>query len=378
MAHRRAFGFSLRIRRWLRESVSESMTDIPKSKSGQLADLLRSRLAAGSFGGKLPSERRLAEEFLVSRTTLRQALGLLMKENWIRRDRAGRGGWMAAAVDEAVPRVGLRQVVVLTLLSGSSVLYEQLASLRDMLGRSGLPVLVQEAGALVDRADPKSSLLRMVGKYPESIWILNKMPESVQSWFAASGLPAVIFGSGFPGVRLPSVDIDFYAVARHATGLCLARGCRRITLLTNRIKLAGDTRTVDGVREQLALAGAPPPRVMHHDFHREQLMDALDREIVARPDACDALIIVSQHHLMTALPHLLRRGVRIPGDLALVYLSNDPSVERLSPVPVRYDAGSAHVRRVVQAVRMLAGGGKPSSGRIIPKMLEGETIAPLP
>lgn len=353
------------------------MSGIPKSKSSQLADLLRDRLTAGTFGKKLPSERSLAEEFLVSRSTLRQALATLTKEKWIEPNISTRGGRGIKRKARNKPPQKLQQVMVLTpTLRGSPLLHEQLASLREMLGRAELHVHVQEASVLIERADPATSLRRIVNRHPQTIWILHKMPKPVQMWFANSELPVVIFGSEFPGIELPSIDIDFHAVARHATGLCLARGHRRITLLTHRTNLAGDSRSVDAVTEQLALKDAPPPRVLHHDFNRLRLMDALDREIVSRLDSCDALIIASHHHLMTALPHLLRRGVSIPGDLSLIYLSNDLSVERLSPLPFRYDAGSAHVRRLVRAVKSIASGETPGSSLIIPKLLEGETLGP--
>jgi DNA-binding LacI/PurR family transcriptional regulator len=353
------------------------MHSIPKSKSGQLSDLLRDRLAAGTLGQKLPSERSLAEEFLVSRTTLRQALAMLTKEQWIERSTSTRGGRSLKRTTENTSPCKPRQVVVLTLLLQSSpLLHEQLASLREMLGHARLPVHVQEAGSLIERMAPDTSLRRIVNRHRDSIWILHKMPEAVQKWFACSELPTVIFGSAFPGIDLPSIDIDYRAVARHAAGLCLARGCRQISILVHRTTLAGDTRTVDAVTAQLALNGVPPPQVMHYDFNRLRLMDALDREIVARLDSRDALIVSNHHHLMTALPHLLRRGVRIPDDLSLVYLSNDLSAERLSPLPYRYDVGSAHIRRLVQAVKALADGEMPASSLLIPKLLKGETLSP--
>jgi DNA-binding LacI/PurR family transcriptional regulator len=354
-----------------------AMPGIPKSKCGQLADLLRDRIVTGAFGKKLPSERRLADEYLVSRTTLRQALAILTKEKLIDGSVSTRSGRSVKQKVRQEPAQRLRQVMVLTpTLRGSPLLHEQLASLREMLSRAELPVHVQEASALIERAYPASGLRRIASRQPNTIWILHKMPEPVQIWFTKSGLPAVIFGSAFPGIALPSVDIDFHAVARHATGLCLARGHRRITLLTHRTNLAGDNRSLNAVTEQLALAGAPRPRVMHHDFNRLRLMDALDSEIVSRIGRCDALIVASHHHLLTALPHLLRRGIAIPADLSLIYLSNDLSVERLSPLPVRYDSGTTLVRRLVQAVKAIAGGEMPVSSLIIPKMLEGETLAP--
>lgn len=353
------------------------MSQLPKSKSGQLADLLRERLASGVWGGKLPSERLLAGEFLVSRTTLRQALVTLTKEKRIEAATTTRGARRikTKATEPTQARCG--QVCLLTpTLQGSPLLIEQLGFMREMLGRADLAVNVEEGAALVERQDPSSILRRITARHPKSVWVLHKMPVSVQRWFEASGLPSVVFGSVFPGVSLPGVDVDFRAAAHHAAGICLARGCKKITLLVHRTALAGDTRTVDAITEELARRGAPPPRIMRYDFNRMRLIDGLDREIAAKPDACDALIIASHHHLLTALSHLLRRGVRIPEDLSLVYLSNDPSVERLSPLPFRYDPGPGLIRRLVLAIKSLAEGGTPKSCLLIPRHLEGESLKP--
>lgn len=51
----------------------------------QLADLLRDRIASGDLapGASLPSELRLAQEYGLSRTTVRQAIALLRSEGLV-------------------------------------------------------------------------------------------------------------------------------------------------------------------------------------------------------------------------------------------------------------------------------------------------------
>ncbi|MFI7547724.1 GntR family transcriptional regulator [Actinoplanes sp. NPDC049599] len=55
----------------------------------QLADLLRDRIASGELapGEPLPSELRLAQEYGISRTTVRQAIGQLRIEGLVTVDR---------------------------------------------------------------------------------------------------------------------------------------------------------------------------------------------------------------------------------------------------------------------------------------------------
>ncbi len=350
---------------------------VPKSKAGQLADLLRERLAAGDWGKQLPAERLLAEEYMVSRTTLRQAIAALVREGRIGAAASTRGGRRIKGGKGRAGKDGLTQVMVLTpSLAGSPVLLEQLAVLRERLGAAGMQVHVHEAGALAGQEKPGAGLRRIVARRPGAVWVLHRMPRAIQEFFAGQKLPAVVFGSVFPQIELPGVDIDFHAVGRHAAGLCLARGCRNISLLLHRTNLAGDARTAKAVTAELALKGVPPPRIMRHDFNRARLMDGLDHAIVAGHAPCDALLIANQHHLLTALPHLLRRGVRIPEDLSLIYLSNDPVTERLSPLPCRYDPGPVLVRKLSATIKALADGEMPVSHQIIPKLLDGETLRP--
>jgi GntR family transcriptional regulator len=105
------------------------MIEAPRSQYGQIADVIRTRIADGTYppGGALPSEDRLADEFGVSRVTVNRALGLLRVAGDVRvrrgagtvvrtlprilRDAAGRyaaRGQGAGAGAVEVSRLGLR------------------------------------------------------------------------------------------------------------------------------------------------------------------------------------------------------------------------------------------------------------------------------
>ncbi len=72
----------------------------------QLADLLRSQIMSGELGPgePLPSELRLADEYDISRTTVRQAIGQLRTEGLVTVDRP-RGTFVR--VPEAVELIAL-------------------------------------------------------------------------------------------------------------------------------------------------------------------------------------------------------------------------------------------------------------------------------
>jgi LacI family transcriptional regulator len=353
------------------------MHRLPQTKVGQVLELMRDCIVSGEWSEGVPPERELANRFMVSRTTLRKAIESLERDGTVSAVTSTRRGRQIAARPAPGKPAKQMQVIVMTpSLRGSSILLEQLASLRERLGAAGLQVHVHEAGNLVDRKAPGRELKRIAARRPNSIWVLHRMPRAIQQAVAKDHWPAVVFGSIFPGIDLPYIDIDFRAVARHATGVCLARGCRRITLLIHRTMLAGDVEMVDAVTEILAAKGERPPEILRHDFNRARLTDRLDRQLSALKGEGSVLMISNQHHLLTAITHLLHRGVRIPEDLGLLYLSNDVVVERMSPLPYRYDSGQALIRKLTTAVKSWAWGQIPASGLVIPRLLEGETLLP--
>ena len=355
------------------------MSQIPRSKTGQLTKLLRQRLNSGDWSGQLPPERALADEYFVSRTTLRQALATLTDEGIIKAATSTRSGRKLTTPSIKRDTAQATQAIVLTpSLTGSPLLLEQLAILRERLGPTGTQVHVQEAAALAGQEDPRYTLQRLINRRPEAIWVLHRMPMPVQRFFSNGKPPAMVFGSTFPDITLPGIDVDFHAAARHAAGLCLSRGLEHVTLLLHRTHLAGDARTIAAVTEQLERKGAPPPRILRHDFNRSRLMDRLDQAIVSRHTPCDALLISNQHHLLTALSHLLRRGVSIPDELSVICLSNDPVIERLSPLPCRYDPGPSLIKKLADSILTLANGESAASHLIIPKLIHGETLRRAP
>jgi len=351
------------------------MASRPKSKSGQLADLMRTRIESGEWATGIPPERVLAEEYFVSRSTVRGALTILEEAGLLDACSSTRSGRAVRGGGQVLPVTHASMVVVLTpSLGDSPFLLEQVAVLRELLGRSGIQVMVREVARLCTLSRPQTALRRLVDAHPHSTWILHKMPRQVQLAASSLGLPSLIFGSAYEGVELPSIDVDFRAVARHAAGRCFARGLHRLSVIVHRTPLAGDELIVEALAADLAQRGAPPLHVMKHDFNRTRLMDALDRLVASPAGMPDALLVVNQHHLLTALPHLLRRGIEIPRDLSVIFLSNDPAVERLSPLPDRYDLGDRLLRRLAAAIQTRQAGEIPVSSLLLPKMLRGETL----
>jgi DNA-binding LacI/PurR family transcriptional regulator len=82
-------------------------------------------------------------------------------------------------------------------------------------------------------------------------------------------------------------------------------------------------------------------------------------------------------HVLTVMMHLMRRGKRIPQDVAVISRDDDLFLQSTSPVVTRYAINTAQfTRRLSMAARQLAETGTlPAHAiRLMPQFLPGETV----
>jgi DNA-binding FadR family transcriptional regulator len=77
---------------------------MPRLVALDIADELRRRIQSGKWNGRIPPERDLAEEFGVSRNTVRRAVGVLEADGAVVRQ-VGRGTFLQPPVDGSVAAV---------------------------------------------------------------------------------------------------------------------------------------------------------------------------------------------------------------------------------------------------------------------------------
>jgi LacI family transcriptional regulator len=345
-------------------------THLPRpSLSSQAATVLRAEIEAGAWGERLPGERLLAERLGVSRPTLRAALDSLAGEGWLKRrqglpTRVLRGGSTTAeraAVVRVLTPVPLREMPPLTVC--------WLDELRERLGTAGHSL------ELVVRPVPSNGragrvLAHLERSHPGGVWILHLAPEALQRAFAARGLPALIAGSAAAGVALPSVDLDYRAVCRHAAGLLRAKGRRRPVLLLPDTAAPGDAESAQGFLE-----GFPGARVLRHDGTAAGLCHQVRNACGGRQGA-DAFVVGRSAHALTVLTHLLGEGQRVPRDVSLIARDGDAFLAHAVPAPARYASDprswAATVTRLV--LRLAEGVRTRSQHRLMPDFVAGGTL----
>jgi DNA-binding LacI/PurR family transcriptional regulator len=181
-------------------------------------------------------------------------------------------------------------------------------------------------------------------------------------------VPAIVTGSRHEGVRLPAVDFDNCAIARHAAGMLLARGHRRAALVLPDSGLAGDRATEQGFHEAFARGGHADaePVVWLHDGTPAKICRALE-PLNAAGSRPTAVLVSHVQHVFTVVTWLLTHGIRIPQDVSLLSLRSDPDLAFLVPSIACYETTSEVFARTIarRVIQLATTGSLPARQTLI-------------
>jgi len=341
--------------------------------------VLRQFLAEGEWKERLPGERSLALRIGVSRPTLHEALLALEKEGVLRR--RAKAAWQILATPGAIAR-GPRKVIFLSpfkLENFDAFALHQYTVLSGHLAERG-----HETEAIRLPSAGKGGSTRMLADLSRQnrpdAWVLYRCSPATQAWFAQSGLPAVVMGSAPHDLNLRSIDVDYRAAGRHAMATLLRLGHQpdRIVFVMPAEKLLGHAEAEAGINEALG-DRAGHARVTTVGSDPADLCAKLD--VLWRSTPPTALIVLRPLHTITVTSHLSRKRVRIPEEVSLVALDDNPVLGRLVPVPSHYRKDIAHFAALLRRSLEQAMAGRhsgPRAIRIIPELEKAETLQPPP
>jgi DNA-binding MarR family transcriptional regulator len=216
-------------------------TRLPQKSSlvAQTATILKERIQSGEWHKWLPGEHELCAQLRVARMTLRAALAQLERAGMVRSQQGKRREIVKRRRRTTLGLSGRVLLVTPLPLYVLPHLHVFCANeLREALEKAGLHFEIHAERGLFGHGCG-AGLERLMKQLRPSCCVLVSSTEKMQLWFSRHRLPCLVWGSKYPGVELPSVDKAYRAVCRHAVGLFLARGYRRMVLLNPEAGAAG-------------------------------------------------------------------------------------------------------------------------------------------
>ncbi len=347
----------------------------------QVADVLLQDLRSGKWVGELPGENALAERLQVSRFTIRAALDMLRREGLISRVQ-GRPTLITAKARTLRQPASTRAIGFLStepLHALSPAILYRIAEMRRHLQDNGYHLDLHLG---LQRRGPHllANLARLIRHARADCWVLHLSTPEIQRWFMEHDVPTIVSGSCYEGIDLPFLEIDRRAVCRHAAGLFLGLGHRRVALLTVEDKAAGDIAGEQGFREGFEKSPHrdAEPIVRYHDGTMPGLRAALTSLMRSKSPPSGVLIARSMY-VFAAMGHLMNAGYRIPRDVSVISRDDDSYLAFAEPSIARYRVNvRGFGRRLLRMVLQMAtlGSVTPRQNWVMAQYCEGKSLGP--
>lgn len=362
-------------------STPSTPFEIPRrlSLSVQAANSIRTAIHDGVWRDTFPSERKLCEIFQISRPTVRAALHILGKEGHLAIVPGRRNRVLTRPPSHSIPGsrlVGLVTHEPVSQMSFSS--YQGISEMRVNLAEHGFAteILVCPAGS---GAAQRRKLEEFFRHRQIFCCVLLSIGIELQKWFSEHSVPALVFGSCHPKIKLPSLDGDYRSVCRHAVGVFLSRGHRKMALIVPNSGAAGDLMSEQGFKEAALQATQHDEIravVIRHGSTAENLTTRLDTLFQSK-DAPTALLVAKPQHVFVVMTYLLSRRLSVPGDVSLISRDDDSF---FSPLISHYAfKGNVFIRRLSRLMMQLVNEGHltPQPNLITPQYFAGTTVRSL-
>lgn len=343
----------------------------------RVADTLRDLIGKGIWKDYLPTERSLSLKVEASRPTVRKALHILADTGLVKITAGHPTKIIRYAVKKRVS-VERRHVVMLTSRSSEGQGYWRIMFIDELQLRLNAHGYSFEV--ITDHRLPRrrinSFLKELVQHREANFWVLSSVGLAVQSWFQDQRISSVVDGSTFPQITLPSADFDHLAIGRHAGGVLLGLGHRRIAL----VSLCGDTAGEQAMERGCLKALEKHPHAsliaVIHTGEVNVIRSRL-KSLLASKERPTAIIVGRSTDFIVVMSSLLEWGFRIPNDISLIAEHPDAFMDRLTPPPARYAMDP--IKQARAAFRLLE---NPSFGRgrirQIPEFSSGGSLASPP
>lgn len=346
----------------------------------RVSDTLMEEMANGQWKEWLPQERSLAQSLGISRNTLRAALVRLRKQGLVEPIRGQ--GYRVIKKSKAKPKKTVTKNNTVVILSPEPLdwlrptLGVLIDELRVFLFKAGLTLEVHN-GRHYYRSGSPQLLSKLVSQHPAICWILIRASERVQQWFDEQEIPCLISGSAFPGVNIPSVDVDQRAVAAHAAGRLLGLGHRQLLLVLEG-NTAGLSNCEMGFRDVVEKTSDASVTALYHSPNIEEIRQLLIKAL-SKKNRPTGILVANSYYYLTVSGILHQMGLRVPEDISLICTDSDHFLPFMVPEASHYDfSHETFARKLSQKVKKIVHGQplQQKDTRIFPSFVPGASIGP--
>lgn len=132
-------------------------------------------------------------------------------------------------------------------------------------------------------------------------YVMVRSDREVQQHMAQCGSPVVVFGSVYPGVDLPSIDIDWQQASAIIAKHLITQGRRKIALITRSEWRRGDNLILESLTANLSEAGLGMNALQVRSIptFRDQIIQEVS-ELMAQPEPPTAMICISDFYTEAA------------------------------------------------------------------------------
>ena len=314
-----------------------------QSKIEAIVTVLRERIADGTYGvgSLLPAERELAEEFGVSRVTVRTALHRLSEQRLVRKV-PGRGTYVLSRDGQsALGDVSIGPIALVCSQLTPSVASPIGAGCSTAALAHRTQLLLCDTGGSTFAEAQAKELLHLRTLYEQGVrgvilwWQEGEASLPWLERFVADGR-AVLFIDRYVEIEgADFVGIDDQAAAREAVQHLIRLGHERIGCVVHSLRVTTSSGRLEGYRQALREAVIPLKR------EYELLVEEGRADIGVRvADAFlglssppTAVLAVNDYVAIEIIEAMTARGVRVPEDFAVVSFA-DMEVARHYRVPL--------------------------------------------
>jgi DNA-binding LacI/PurR family transcriptional regulator len=344
------------------------------SAAEQAANHLRERILSGVWADELPGAPMLAAELGVNHRAVIVALhqleheGLLVPQGTGRRRRITRPKNLAPSA--------LRVAILSYEASDQSQDY--VIDIKNKLEEAGHTVFYAPSNLTEIKMDVQR-LARMVRKTEADAWVVVAGTREVLQWFTQQKNPAFALFGRRRKLEIAAIGPDNIPTLVEATRRLIDLGHQRIVFLDSLYNVSEPGDPGAAFLDALSAGGitAGSYNLPGWEGGLEGVYAYLDSSFQRTPPT--AIIVSSRTTYFATLHFLLNRGVRVPQDLSLVCIDDDPQFKQCCPSVAHIHWSSRPVaNRIVRWVNNVSQGKEDTRQTLIKaEFVEGGTVGPV-